>query len=108
MSLEVKVTFMVVRAIEEIIQAVQVLRERKMLVLDLAHLATEEAQRVVDWISGSTYAIDGKTFWIDKTTFLFAPSNFQVIAPRQSLPPISPSLVTKKNRSNNKQQTTIV
>lgn len=86
---------MVLKAIEESYQAVQVLRERNLLVLDLAYLAADEAQRVVDWLSGSTYAIDGKTFWIDKKTFLFTPSNFEVIAPKKSFYPVSPKLATK-------------
>jgi cell division inhibitor SepF len=95
MSFENKVTFIALRAMEEIYQAIQVLRERHMLVLDLAYLATEEAQRAVDWIAGSTYAIDGKTFWIDKKTFLFTPSNFQVIAPKKFFHPVSPKLGKK-------------
>jgi cell division inhibitor SepF len=71
---------------EETPQAMQALQERKMVILKLARLAPARAQRIVDWMSGSTYAIDGQIEWLGEQTFLFAPSSFQVTSSRTPTP----------------------
>ena len=95
MSLKVGAQTMIImklQSIEDTPQALMALQERKMVIVNLARLDSEEAQRVVDWVAGGTYAIDGQTFWLGERTFLFAPSSVQVTTTRQSPSSIAPSL----------------
>lgn len=76
-------------------QALQILRQRKPVILKLTRLKPETAQRVVDWMAGGTYAIDGRTLWIGEQTFLFVPSSVQVVSSQNKPVSISPSLFRK-------------
>jgi cell division inhibitor SepF len=83
---------------EETPQAMQALQERKMVILKLARLAPARAQRIVDWMSGSTYAIDGQIEWLGEQTFLFAPSSFQVTSSRPPAGTVTPPLRQSSGR----------
>lgn len=65
----------------EACSAIQALRQRKIVILKLTNLEFNQAQRVVDFITGGTYAINGRTQLISKQTFLFTPNCVQVITP---------------------------
>ena len=66
------------RSFEEMPQAIQSLRERKSVVLNLTMMDPDQAQRAVDFIAGGTYALDGHQERIGDSIFLFAPSCVQV------------------------------
>jgi len=66
------------RSFEEMPQAIQALRERKSVVLNLTMMDPEQAQRAVDFVAGGTYALDGHQERIGDSIFLFAPSCVQV------------------------------
>ena len=66
------------RTFEEMPQAIQALRERKSLVLNLTIMDPDQAQRAVDFIAGGTYALDGHQERIGESIFLFTPSCVQV------------------------------
>ena len=55
-------------------QAIQALRERKTVILNLTMMDPDQAQRAVDFIAGGTYAIDGHQERVGESIFLFAPS----------------------------------
>ena len=55
-------------------QAIQALRERKTIILNLTMMDPDQAQRAVDFVAGGTYAIDGHQERIGESIFLFAPS----------------------------------
>lgn len=61
--------------------AIQALHQWKIVILKLSNLESNQAQRVVDFITGGTYAINGHTQLISEQTFLFTPSCVQVITP---------------------------
>jgi cell division inhibitor SepF len=63
---------------EEMPQAIQALRERKSVVLNLNIMDPEEAQRAVDFIAGGTYAMDGHQERVGESIFLFTPSCVKV------------------------------
>lgn len=71
------------RSFEETSQAIQALRESKMVILKLSKLEPNQAQRAADFVTGGTYAIDGHTEWIGEQTFLFTPRYVQVSAQKQ-------------------------
>ena len=66
------------RSFEEMPQAIQALRERKSVVLNLTMMDPEQAQRAVDFVAGGTYVLDGHQERIGDIIFLFAPSCVQV------------------------------
>jgi len=67
------------RSFEEMPQAIQALRERKSVVLNLNVMDPDQAQRAVDFVAGGTYAIDGHRERIGESIFLFTPSCVQVV-----------------------------
>ena len=73
-----QVVVMEPRSFDEMSQAIQALRERKVVVLNLTIFDPEQAQRAADFVAGGTYAIDGRSQWIGEQTFLFTPSCVQV------------------------------
>ena len=69
-----EVTLMEPRSFDEMPQAIQALRERKTVILNLTMMDPDQAQRAVDFVAGGTYAIDGHQERIGESIFLFAPS----------------------------------
>ncbi len=72
------------RSFEEMPQAIQALRERKSVVLNLTIMDPDQAQRAVDFVAGGTYAIDGHQERIGESIFLFTPSCVQVSTHNQT------------------------
>ena len=66
------------RSFEEMPQAIQALRERKSVVLNLTMMDPDQAQRAVDFVAGGTYAIDGHQERVGESIFLFTPICVQV------------------------------
>lgn len=88
------------RTFEEMPQAIQSLRERKSVVLNLTIMDPDQAQRAVDFIAGGTYALDGHQERIGESIFLFTPSCVQVSTSGSVLHEVhQPPLHT--SRSNN-------
>ncbi len=73
-----EVVVMEPHSFEEMPQAIQALRERKSVVLNLTMMDPDQAQRAVDFVAGGTYAIDGHQERIGESIFLFTPSCVQV------------------------------
>ena len=92
-----EVSLMEPRSFDEMPQAIQALRERKTVILNLTMMDPDQAQRAVDFVAGGTYAIDGHQERVGESIFLFAPSCVNVTS---SLPEqASPSNVSSKNTS---------
>ena len=89
-----EVSLMEPRSFDEMPQAIQALRERKTVILNLTMMDPDQAQRAVDFIAGGTYAIDGHQERVGESIFLFAPSCVNVTS---SLPEeATPSNVPEK------------
>lgn len=78
------------RSEDETQKALDILRQRKSVILQLARLKPEKAQRVVDWMAGGTYAINGQTLWLGEQTFLFVPPSVQLVSSLEKKTGISP------------------
>ncbi|MDJ0702036.1 MAG: cell division protein SepF [Leptolyngbyaceae cyanobacterium MO_188.B28] len=76
-----EVVVMEPRSFEEMPQAIQALRERKSVVLNLNVMDPDQAQRSVDFVAGGTYAMDGHQERIGESIFLFTPNCVQVSTP---------------------------
>ena len=92
-----EVSLMEPRSFDEMPQAIQALRERKTVILNLTMMDPDQAQRAVDFIAGGTYAIDGHQERVGESIFLFAPSCVNVTSsfPEEA----SPSNVPTQNTS---------
>jgi cell division inhibitor SepF len=70
----VEVCLMEPRSFDEMPRAIQALRERKTVILNLTMMEPDQAQRAVDFVAGGTFAIDGHQERVGESIFLFAPS----------------------------------
>ena len=91
-----EVSLMEPRSFDEMPQAIQALRERKTVILNLTMMDPDQAQRAVDFIAGGTYAIDGHQERVGESIFLFAPSCVNVTS--SSPEEASPSAVSTENK----------
>ena len=91
-----EVCLMEPRSFDEMPQAIQALRERKTVILNLTMMDPDQAQRAVDFIAGGTYAIDGHQERVGESIFLFAPSCVNVTS--SSPEEASPSNVPTENK----------
>lgn len=99
-----EVSLMEPRSFDEMPQAIQALRERKTVILNLTMMDPDQAQRAVDFIAGGTYAIDGHQERVGESIFLFAPScvNVTSSSPEEASPSNVPSNSTPQyNFENN-------
>jgi cell division inhibitor SepF len=62
------------RSFDEMPRAIEALRERKTVILNLTMMEPDQAQRSVDFVAGGTFAIDGQQERVGESIFLFAPS----------------------------------
>ena len=90
-----EVSLMEPRSFDEMPPAIQALRERKTVILNLTMMDPDQAQRAVDFIAGGTFAIDGHQERVGESIFLFAPSCVNVTS--SSPEEASPSNVSTKN-----------
>ena len=92
-----EVSLMEPRSFDEMPKAIQALRERKTVILNLTMMDPDQAQRAVDFVAGGTYAIDGHQERVGESIFLFAPSCVNVSSsfPEEA----SPSNAQIKNKS---------
>jgi len=92
-----EVSLMEPRSFDEMPQAIQALRERKTVILNLTMMDPDQAQRAVDFVAGGTFAIDGHQERVGESIFLFAPSCVNVTS---SFPEdASPSNITSEKTS---------
>ena len=83
-----EVSLMEPRSFDEMPQAIQALRERKTVILNLTMMDPDQAQRAVDFVAGGTFAIDGHQERVGESIFLFAPScvNVTSSSPEEASP----------------------
>lgn len=83
------------RSFDEMPRAIQALRERKTVILNLTMMEPDQAQRAVDFVAGGTFAIDGHQERVGESIFLFAPSCVTVTT-TGSEEASSPTVVTNR------------
>ena len=90
-----EVTLMEPRSFDEMPRAIQALRERKTVILNLTMMEPDQAQRAVDFVAGGTFAIDGHQERVGESIFLFAPSCVTVTTATAE-EPSSPTVVSRE------------
>jgi len=94
-----EVSLMEPRSFDEMPKAIQALRERKTVILNLTMMEPDQAQRAVDFVAGGTFAIDGNQERVGESIFLFTPNCVTVTNSFQEEPSPSNS-VAKESESN--------
>ena len=61
------------------------LRNKKAIVLNLENVDKALARRVVDFLSGCTYALDGSVKKVSQATYVFCPYNMEVLGDLKNL-----------------------
>lgn len=59
----------------EIVTALQKLKERYTVVLNLTYLESNVARQAADMMAGCSCAINGKATWIGSQTYVYTPDN---------------------------------
>lgn len=54
------------------------LKEKKSIVLNLEYVNKDVARRIVDFVSGGVYSLDGYIQKVSNSIFLIAPSNYEI------------------------------
>ncbi|MCP9885056.1 cell division protein SepF [Synechococcus sp. ATX 2A4] len=91
-----EVTLMEPRSFDEMPRAIQALRDRKTVILNLTMMEPDQAQRAVDFVAGGTFAIDGHQERVGESIFLFAPSCVTVTTASME-EPSSPTIVSTRD-----------
>ncbi len=63
------------KSFEDALAVVQSLREHRAVIMNMKELTAEQAQRLLDFVSGAAHALDGNQKQIGEGIFLFSPSN---------------------------------
>ena len=66
------------KTFDDAARAADELRRRKAVILNMENVDKALTRRVVDFLSGSVYALDGKVKKIAQSTYLFCPHNMDV------------------------------
>lgn len=66
------------RTFEEVQQIADHLKERRPVIVSLESVDRDLSKRIVDFVSGTTYALDGNVQRIGESIFLFTPSNVSI------------------------------
>ena len=61
------------------------LRAKKAVIVNMENVDKAMARRVVDFLSGCAYALDGKVKKVAQSTYLFCPHNMEVVGDLESL-----------------------
>ena len=77
-SIKMKVIVIEPKTFDDAQQMANNLREKKPVVINFEKTEAEDAKRIIDFISGTTYALNGEIKKVGHNVFLCAPSNVNV------------------------------
>lgn len=80
------------------------LKEKKSVIVNLEYVNKDVARRIVDFISGAVYALDGYIQKVSNSIFLVAPSNYEItndMAREEMKSKLSVSWLRNNNVNNN-------
>ena len=67
------------KTFDDAAKAAAELRKKKAVILNMENVEKSLTRRVVDFLSGSIYALDGSVKKIAQSTYLFCPHNMDVV-----------------------------
>lgn len=88
---QVKVVVVEPKSFEEVQSIADHLKSRRSIILNLEGTDKEQAQRILNFLSGTIYALGGEMQRISNGIFFFAPSNVDVTLLRKQTRPVEPA-----------------
>ena len=73
------------KTLDDAARAADELRNRKAVILNMENVDKSLTRRVVDFLSGAVYALDGSVKKIAQATYLFCPHNMNVIGDLENI-----------------------
>ncbi|MBR5529755.1 MAG: cell division protein SepF [Oscillospiraceae bacterium] len=73
------------RSFDDAAKAADELRKKKAVILNMENVDKGLTRRVVDFLSGSVYALDGGVKKVAQSTYLFCPHNMEVVGDLESM-----------------------
>ncbi len=73
-------------SVNDCTKAADDLRDKKAIIVNMENVDDSLARRVVDFLSGCAYALDGKVNKIAHSTYLFCPHSMDVIGDLENIP----------------------
>jgi len=70
---------------EEVQTLADHLKNRKQIILNFESTRPEVSQKIIDFISGAVYALDGQSQQLGQNIFLFAPSSVEITSDHRTL-----------------------
>ena len=74
------------KTFDDAARAADELRKKKAVILNMENVDKALTRRVVDFLSGSVYALDGSVKKVAQSTYLFCPHNMDVVGDLENLP----------------------
>lgn len=74
------------KTFDDAAKAADELRRKKAVILNMENVDKALTRRVVDFLSGSVYALDGSVKKIAQSTYLFCPHNMDVVGDLENVP----------------------
>ena len=81
------------KTFEDAAKAADELRRRRAVILNMENVDKSLTRRVVDFLSGSVYALDGRVKKVAQSTYLFCPHNMDVVGDLESVQSESDSFI---------------
>ena len=81
------------KAFDDAAKAADELCKRKAVILNMENVDKALTRRVVDFLSGSVYALDGRVKKVAQSTYLFCPRNMDVVGDLENIRAESDSYV---------------
>ena len=81
------------KTFDDAAKAADELRRRKAIILNMENVDKTLTRRVVDFLSGRVYALDGRVKKVAQSTYLFCPHNMDVIGDLEGIQVESDTLV---------------
>ena len=73
------------KSFDDAARAADELRKKKAVILNMENVDKSLTRRVVDFLSGSVYALDGSVKKIAQSTYLFCPHNMDVVGDLENI-----------------------
>ena len=73
------------KTFDDAAKAADELRRRKAVILNMENVDKALTRRVVDFLSGSVYALDGSVKKVAQSTYLFCPHNMDVVGDLETI-----------------------
>lgn len=81
------------KTFDDAAKAADELRKRRAVILNMENVDKSLTRRVVDFLSGSVYALDGSVKKVAQSTYLFCPHNMDVVGDLETIQVESESFI---------------